>query len=286
MHAVTSSSQDTRSSDIVGYLDSVTPTVSGWVCDTQALSRRLRVRLVIDDTIQDEKVANVFRRDVANAQFGDGQYGFEFSLPACVLDNNEHWIAVEIVGSPDVLLQGSPRQYVSFDIVSQVRVATVDDKEQLSALLNATDIEAGFEPSSNITQAHQLIARFTRPKNVFYLAWVKNRTIGYIMISCPGDGPHGHVGVLRISVLAAYRGHKIGTSLMEQALQSAKESGLRRIELCVDPNNESAIRLYKKFGFEVEGVKRHFYFDGKQDKDMLAMAHLFSSQIDRDVPNR
>ena len=49
----------------------------------------------------------------------------------------------------------------------------------------------------------------------------------------------------------------IGRSLLEALEGWARSNGLHRLELMVNYNNERAIRLYEKFGFEREGVKRH-----------------------------
>jgi len=54
-----------------------------------------------------------------------------------------------------------------------------------------------------------------------------------------------------------WRGRGVGTALMKAALDLADNwIGLRRVELKVFVDNEPAIALYKKFGFEVEGTHR------------------------------
>jgi len=60
-----------------------------------------------------------------------------------------------------------------------------------------------------------------------------------------------------MGVLQAWVGRGIGRSLLEALEGSARSNGLHRLELMVNYNNERAIRLYEKFGFEREGVKRH-----------------------------
>lgn len=66
-----------------------------------------------------------------------------------------------------------------------------------------------------------------------------------------------HVGVLGIGLLPAVRGQGIGRRLMLAAIEKAKKQGLTRIELTVREKNENAIALYKKIGFEMEGLKRN-----------------------------
>ena len=60
-----------------------------------------------------------------------------------------------------------------------------------------------------------------------------------------------------MGVLQAWVGRGIGRSLLEALEGWAQSKGLHRLELMVNYNNERAIRLYEKFGFEREGVKRH-----------------------------
>jgi len=44
--------------------------------------------------------------------------------------------------------------------------------------------------------------------------------------------------------------------LMRQALDAAQAYGLHRIELTVRENNKNAVALYRKLGFETEGLLR------------------------------
>ncbi|MEP6757424.1 MAG: GNAT family N-acetyltransferase, partial [Chthonomonadales bacterium] len=65
-----------------------------------------------------------------------------------------------------------------------------------------------------------------------------------------------HIGTLGMGIKEGYRGQGIGSRLMESTLNRAKEIGLERVELDAFATNTNAIALYKKFGFEVEGVKK------------------------------
>lgn len=60
-----------------------------------------------------------------------------------------------------------------------------------------------------------------------------------------------------ISVARTNRGKGFGTALMAEALHLLKTKGVRVVELGVDGNNLPALKLYRKFGFEV--VATHFY---------------------------
>ena len=70
-------------------------------------------------------------------------------------------------------------------------------------------------------------------------------------------------------------GQGIGKRLIAQALAAARAFGLQRVELTVRENNTNAIALYKKVGFEIEGVQRDaIQVDGTYE-NLILMAVLF-----------
>jgi ribosomal protein S18 acetylase RimI-like enzyme len=83
-----------------------------------------------------------------------------------------------------------------------------------------------------------------------------------------------HSAVLGMGVVAGHRGRGLGAGMMAMALEMGGERGFRRIELVVRVDNEPAIGLYRRFGFEVEGrLRRYMRLDGC-DYDALLMARL------------
>ncbi|MFO0701272.1 MAG: N-acetyltransferase [Nitrospira sp.] len=57
--------------------------------------------------------------------------------------------------------------------------------------------------------------------------------------------------VARIAVVPGARGKGIGGYLVTQALEEGRRHGCARCVLTVDPENDAAMRLYRKYGFEV-----------------------------------
>jgi ribosomal protein S18 acetylase RimI-like enzyme len=55
--------------------------------------------------------------------------------------------------------------------------------------------------------------------------------------------------------------------LLREALQHAKKNGIEKVELGLYSTNASAVNLYKKFGFQQEGLIKNYrklegvYFD-------------------------
>lgn len=64
----------------------------------------------------------------------------------------------------------------------------------------------------------------------------------------PADRARHRAG-LGICILKACWGQGIGTAMMQILIDAARETALEQLELDVVSTNESAIRLYKRFGF-------------------------------------
>jgi RimJ/RimL family protein N-acetyltransferase len=90
-----------------------------------------------------------------------------------------------------------------------------------------------------------------------------------------GRDPHPasrHVADLGLMVAASHRRRGIGNALLETAVDWAKETGVRKLELHVFPHNEGAIALYENFGFRREGLRRAHYRRGGEYLDAVLMA--------------
>jgi ribosomal protein S18 acetylase RimI-like enzyme len=92
----------------------------------------------------------------------------------------------------------------------------------------------------------------------------------------PKSGPvHAHVGVLGVALLPEFRGQGLGGRLLRQTLDAARTFGLHRVELTVRQDNRSAIALYRKIGFEIEGLMRDAIKVDDVCENVVLMALLF-----------
>ena len=84
-----------------------------------------------------------------------------------------------------------------------------------------------------------------------------------------------HSGGIGIMVHKEYQGKGAGQKLMEALLDLADNwLMLVRVELTVYTDNERAIKLYKKMGFESEGIKRKAAIRNGQYADECMMARI------------
>ena len=61
---------------------------------------------------------------------------------------------------------------------------------------------------------------------------------------------------LSMGVHPDYVGQGIGTKLYEFALEDAKKSGFKKVQGEIVTKNTASLNLAKKFGFEIEGVRK------------------------------
>jgi putative acetyltransferase len=87
-----------------------------------------------------------------------------------------------------------------------------------------------------------------------------------------------HAGSFGMAVAVAWQGKGVGSMLLAAALDVADNwMNLHRVELTVYADNEAAIGLYRKFGFEAEGLLRDYAVRDGQWVDTLSMARLRGS---------
>lgn len=75
----------------------------------------------------------------------------------------------------------------------------------------------------------------------------------------------GEGELMRIAVLPEYRGRGYSRRLMERLEISARERKIAEMTLEVRAGNETAINLYRSFGFQAEAVRRGYYRNPTED---------------------
>ena len=73
----------------------------------------------------------------------------------------------------------------------------------------------------------------------------------------------GHI--TNIAVHKDYRGKGVGQALVKGLIDIAKEKEMIGVTLEGRPSNETALHIYKKYGFKLSGVRKEYYDDNKED---------------------
>ncbi len=104
----------------------------------------------------------------------------------------------------------------------------------------------------------QIQSEVTNPDSIFYLATVGGRAIGYLKLNFARAQTDvrdtNALEIERIYVLNEFQGKGIGASLLEKAIDVARDHQLTYLWLGVWEENRKAIAFYKKFGFKEFGT--------------------------------
>jgi putative acetyltransferase len=112
------------------------------------------------------------------------------------------------------------------------------------------------------------------PNDQLLVGEIDGRVVG--MAGIHGrSGKQRHSASIGMAVHDAFTGRGLGRALLGSLLEIADQYlGLRRVDLEVLADNERALRLYEKVGFEREGVQRQAFFRDGQLIDLILMARL------------
>jgi len=107
---------------------------------------------------------------------------------------------------------------------------------------------------------------------VFFVATIDGEVVGWVNLTTEETAKLDHTAKLTIGVLEEYRGHGIGSELLERGLEWGEDNGLEKIYNSVPDSNEAAIEFLTAHGWETEAVREnHYKYDGEYiDEVMLA----------------
>jgi putative acetyltransferase len=156
-----------------------------------------------------------------------------------------------------------------------IRAREPGDFEEIAALMNLPKVRWGTLrlPYTRKEQWRKLMENPPEERTGI-VAVLDRRIVGSADIF-QYKGRRRHVGEVGMSVHDDFQRRGIGSALMAALIDVADNwLDLKRLELTVYVDNEAAIRLYQKFGFEVEGTRRGDTFRLGQYVDSFFMARL------------
>jgi RimJ/RimL family protein N-acetyltransferase len=165
-----------------------------------------------------------------------------------------------------------------------VRRAEPTDAQALKELGDAVGAEPeGWLVTTNGWRSVADERRYLRairryPHAAVFVAEDDGRVVGRLSVARDQHPASRHVADLGLMVAASHRRQGIGTALLEAAAEWARQAGVAKLELHVFPWNEAAIKLYERFGFEREGVRRAHYRRGDDYVDAVLMALVISER--------
>lgn len=161
-----------------------------------------------------------------------------------------------------------------------IRPVKLEDAAQINAIRRMPGV---FEnilgiPSEREQRTEDFIANLG-PDNHEFVAVTETpqgvKVIGMAGLSVNASPRLRHSGSVGIMVSKDYQNQGVGTLLMKSLLDLADNWLLLvRVELGVYTDNERAIHLYKKMGFEEEGIRRKAAIRNGTYADEIIMARI------------
>ncbi|MCF6136580.1 GNAT family N-acetyltransferase [Pseudalkalibacillus berkeleyi] len=115
------------------------------------------------------------------------------------------------------------------------------------------------------------------PFSTIFVVEKDDRLIGYLGAMGNTAKRKRHSVYIAIGILQDWVGQGIGMQLFQELERWANEQHMHRLELTVMTSNEAGLALYKKAGFEVEGVKR----DSMRVRDRYVDEYYMAKLIDQ-----
>ncbi|SFV01659.1 Protein N-acetyltransferase, RimJ/RimL family [Alicyclobacillus macrosporangiidus] len=163
----------------------------------------------------------------------------------------------------------------------KIRPIAATDAEPYLELCRRLDRETSFmlyEPGERTTtiaeQRKQIESILKTDNQMIFVAESDHQLVGHLQAYGGRLRRNRHTVYLVIGVLQAYAGQGIGTALFQTMEEWARSVGAHRLELTVMTHNGTAIALYRKMGFEVEGIARETLFVDGRYVDEYWMAKL------------
>jgi len=143
-------------------------------------------------------------------------------------------------------------------MLSQVRVQIDGETEHMDRESGEAYIDpAGFEEIIRVDT--------NSPNSIFLVAVIDHQIVGFSR--CQGTSLRRslHKVEFGVCVIKKYWGYGMGRNLLKESISWADFIGIRKITLSVIESNDKAIELYKKHGFEIEGILKQdkFLSDGR-----------------------
>jgi RimJ/RimL family protein N-acetyltransferase len=165
-----------------------------------------------------------------------------------------------------------------------IRALTESDAEAFLEMCRAMDSETKFmllepgERTLTVDEQRERIRSLEERENATILvAESYGQLHGYIFADGGRYQRNRHCAHIVIGIRAAHTGRGIGAKLIQAMFDWAARHRLTRLELTVMAHNERGINLYKKMGFEIEGMRRSSLIIDGQYVDEYSMSKLLDA---------
>ncbi|HOJ17548.1 MAG: GNAT family N-acetyltransferase [Ignavibacteriales bacterium] len=163
-------------------------------------------------------------------------------------------------------------------VIRQISENDAREYLELATLLDNESVYRAYEPgernNSPATIRSYIAELLNKKNNMIFLAFYDTTLCGYLEAIGGTYKRTEHSVHINLAVLKKYQGLGMATLLFEALFEWAVNFNIHRIDLSVVTDNSPAINLYKKTGFETEGIKRHSFLVANSYMDEYLMSKI------------
>jgi ribosomal protein S18 acetylase RimI-like enzyme len=180
--------------------------------------------------------------------------------------------------------ESAAETYESDGLAFTVRQAHEGDIDGLSEVVRTVAEEGSYieaETVADVIDHERVVTRHNEVRSrVFFVATVgesgdregDGEITGWVHLDMPEAEKLAHTAVLTVGIDPDYRGHGVGSALLQRGMDWARERGFEKLYNSIPSTNEGAIAFLEAHGWVTEAVRHDHYRVDDEYADEVMMA--------------
>lgn len=170
--------------------------------------------------------------------------------------------------------EAAEEEYTEEGVEYVIRQARQEDITGLVGAMRAA-VEPGryvvAESVADIVDHEEVLLRHNELESrIFFVACIDGEVVGWVHIDHPEMEKLRHTAELTLGVLEEYRGHGIGSHLMQRGLEWAASQGYEKIYNSIPSSNDAALAFLREHGWEEEARREdHYKLDSEYADEVM-----------------
>jgi len=158
---------------------------------------------------------------------------------------------------------GDELTYETDGIEVTIRPASQDDLQGIVGVMREVAEEDEYLTAESVVDLldhEEVVFRNNDIESrAFFVATVVDEVVGWVHLHSPNFEKLRHTAELTMGVLSEYRGHGIGSHLVERGLEWAETNGYEKVYQSLPATNQDAVRFLENHRWETEAIRKAHY---------------------------
>lgn len=162
-------------------------------------------------------------------------------------------------------------------VIREIRESDAEAFWQMQFELDKETKYMMYEPNErtkNLNLINKIVQNAADGRDLLLVAENDNEIVGFLSAQRGAPNRIKHTAYIVVGIRNAFQGKGIGSEFFRKLDLWARQNGIKRLELTVMCRNETAVHLYKKNGFVIEGIRKNSMIVDGRYVDEYYMAKL------------